>query len=60
MADADVSYTGNDSNNNAGYGLENVGDVNNDGNQDLLIGAYGNNSNGPNTGKVYLFTDALD
>ena len=60
LADADLSYTGADTNNYAGTGLISTGDVNNDGNKDLLIGAYGNNLNGPNTGKAYLFLNPLD
>ena len=60
LSDADQSLTGNDTNNFAGSGLVSPGDINNDGYGDLLIGAYGNNSNGPYTGKVYLFTDPVD
>jgi hypothetical protein len=60
LEDADLSYSGEDTNNYAGYDLAMAGDVNNDGLKDLLIGAYGNNSNGPNTGRVYLFTDLMD
>ena len=60
LADADLSYTGEDTNNYAGIGLISPGDVNNDGSKDLMIGAYGNNINGPNTGKAYLFLDPLD
>ena len=49
---ADVTMTGEATNDYFGISVSEVGDVNGDGNPDLIIGAYGNNSN---TGKSYIY-----
>jgi len=38
-----------------GYASASVGDVNGDGFPDILVGAYGNDAGGLNTGRAYLF-----
>ena len=35
-------------------------DLNNDGVKDLVLGAYGNNVNGANTGKMYIFLNPFE
>ncbi len=52
LAKSNAAFTGENSGDNAGVRVADVGDVNGDGYADLLIGAYGYNSN---TGRVYLF-----
>ncbi len=49
---ADVVLTGENTNNNFGYSVSNAGDVNNDGYDDFIIGAYGYNYG---DGKVYVY-----
>lgn len=50
-----VEFTGESTNSNyAGRTVAPAGDVNGDGYKDFLIGAYGNNDGGANTGAVYL------
>ncbi|MEO7356988.1 MAG: FG-GAP-like repeat-containing protein, partial [Ignavibacteria bacterium] len=49
---ADVTMTGEATINNFGFSVSAAGDVNGDGNPDLIIGAFGNNNN---TGKSYLY-----
>lgn len=50
---ADASFWGEEASDNAGNSLSG-GDVNNDGADDLLIGANGNDENGSLSGQVYL------
>ena len=52
---ADASFLGEAKDDWAGYALAGVGDVNRDGCDDFLIGAYGNDQRGDGAGKVYLF-----
>ena len=40
--------------NRAGFSVANAGDVNGDGYDDLIIGAYGAGPNGPNSGAAYV------
>ncbi len=49
-----AAFTGEAADDYAGRGLAAAGDVNNDGFDDFIIGAYLNDSGGTNTGKVYL------
>lgn len=52
LADADVTFSGQAGYNYAGLGQA-VGDFNNDGDNDLLIGASGNDRGGANRGTIY-------
>lgn len=51
---ADVIFEGEMPGDKAGWSLACAGDVNNDGLSDILIGAYANDRNGVQSGKVYL------
>ena len=48
----DVTITGETTNNYFGNSVKTAGDVNGDGYSDVIVGAYGNNSN---TGKAYIY-----
>ena len=52
---ADASFRGESADDLAGFSLSRAGDVDADGFDDILIGAPGDDSNGDNAGKVYLF-----
>jgi len=52
---ADASFLGEARYDYAGYAVAGVGDVNRDGYDDFLIGAYGNDQRGDGAGKAYLF-----
>jgi hypothetical protein len=52
LADADVTFSGQNTGNYAGLGQA-VGDFNDDGEDDLLVGASGNDRGCPNCGTVY-------
>ena len=54
ITNANSSFYGEASEDFAGYDLAGAGDVNNDGYDDILIGAYGNDMGGSSAGKVYL------
>lgn len=54
LSAADVQFTGESSSDYAGKALDAVGDVNGDGCDDILIGAYGNDSTGSSAGAAYL------
>ena len=54
LADADASFIGEASYDYAASTLSGAGDVNGDGYDDFLIGAYGNDDAGPDAGKAYL------
>ena len=69
LADADVILTGEGGVDYAGQSVSSAGDVDGDGFDDLLIGAFGNNNAGSNSGAAYVVlgssvvsrsTDALD
>jgi hypothetical protein len=53
LADADVTFTGRTGYNYAGLGLAS-GDLDGDGEGDVLIGAPGNDVGGANTGTIYI------
>jgi len=53
-SEADAIYTGEESSDAAGISVANAGDFNNDGFDDLLVGAYGSDRSGSNSGAVYL------
>jgi len=55
LANADASFLGEVAYDTAGYALAGVGDVNGDGYDDFLVGAYSNDQNGSSAGKGYLF-----
>ncbi len=57
---ADATFLGENSLDNAGDRVAVVGDVNGDGYDDLLIGAYLNNDHATDAGKVYLFLGRQD
>jgi hypothetical protein len=49
-----IQYRGEAANDEVGYGLAGVGDVNGDGYDDMLIGAYGNDDGTTDAGAAYL------
>ncbi|MDP7241121.1 MAG: integrin alpha, partial [Dehalococcoidia bacterium] len=54
LSDADASFIGEDAGDYSGYGVSGVGDVNGDGYDDFIIGAYGNDDGGDEAGQAYL------
>jgi hypothetical protein len=54
LSDADASFWGEDSYDYAGYSVASAGDANNDGCDDILIGAWGDEDGGSNAGQTYL------
>ncbi len=56
LADANMKFTGEDSENKLGSAMSTAGDMNNDGNDDFLIGA--NNESGSGSGIAYLVVTA--
>ena len=54
LANADALFSGENTNDQAGFSVAGGGDVNGDGIDDLLIGANLNDSNGEDAGKAYL------
>ncbi len=57
---SDVIFEGEKPGDKAGWSLTCAGDVNNDGFSDILIGAYANDRNGVQSGKVYLILGKAD
>ncbi|NVM34906.1 MAG: FG-GAP repeat protein [Candidatus Lokiarchaeota archaeon] len=55
LSDADASFIGEGTGDVAGNSVASAGDVNNDGYDDILIGAYKNDEGGDWAGKIYLF-----
>ena len=53
-ADADIVLTGEVSQDFAGWSVADAGDLNQDGEDDLLIGAYGNDDGGTTAGAAYV------
>jgi len=56
LSNADASFIGEESGDCSGSRLSGAGDVNGDGNHDIIIGASGNDQGGENSGKTYLIT----
>jgi len=54
LAGADAAFGGENASDRAGYRVAGAGDIDGDGNDDILIGAYGNDDAGDLAGKVYL------
>jgi len=54
LANADASYQGQGQDDSAGYAVAGAGDVNGDGYDDILVGAFGNDDGGTNNGQAYL------
>ena len=52
---ADYSFIGENDNDLSGYSISSAGDIDGDGLDDILIGAYRNDAGGSNAGKSYLF-----
>ncbi len=55
LADAPVRLVGEQTDDNAGREVAAVGDTDGDGQQDLLVGAWGNDEIGTDSGAAYLF-----
>ena len=59
LSDADAEYTGEARYDYAGWSVSGVGDTNDDGHDDLLIGSYWNNDGGgESNGAAYLILGA--
>ena len=54
IPDADYTFTGENLGDQAGYSTTSAGDVDGDGLDDILIGAYMNDAGGADAGKAYL------
>ena len=55
ITDADISLTGENAGDYAGWSVAGGGDINGDGQNDVLVSAIKNSDNGDEAGKVYLF-----
>ena len=55
LAQAEYVFIGENSSDYAGYSISSAGDIDGDGLDDILIGAYRNDAGGSNAGKSYLF-----
>lgn len=53
-ADAEVELTGETTQDYAGWSVADGGDLNQDGEEDLLVGAYGNDDGGSGSGAAYV------
>jgi hypothetical protein len=60
LTNADASFVGEAAYDHAGYALSSAGDVDGDGYDDFLVGAYQNDESGENAGKVYLLLGRQD
>jgi len=54
LSSADASFRGEDAYDDSGYSVASAGDVNGDGRDDFLIGAWGDEEGGPGAGQTYL------
>jgi len=52
----DISYSGSSYGDRFGFSVSGAGDVNNDGFQEIVVGAYANNDTGNISGKAYLYS----
>jgi hypothetical protein len=55
LSAADAIYTGKAANDYAGYGHAGVGDTDGDGYNDVLVGVFGDDTNGSSAGAAWLF-----
>ncbi|MEC7986599.1 MAG: integrin alpha, partial [Myxococcota bacterium] len=55
---SDLAFVGESQEDYAASAIKGCGDVNGDGLEDLLIGAYGHDANGEDSGKTYLITNS--
>jgi hypothetical protein len=55
LSNANASFIGEDIGDYCGYSVDGAGDVNGDGYDDILIGAYGDDDGGTSAGQTYLF-----
>jgi hypothetical protein len=55
LASADYEFVGEGSGDQSGYSVANAGDVDGDGLDDILVGAFSNDDGGDSAGKTYLF-----
>jgi len=54
LSQADASFAGENTYDNSGFSVSSAGDVDGNGFDDLLIGAYESDEGGPAAGKTYL------
>ena len=54
LSNADASFWGEDGGDYSGWSVASAGDVNGDGRDDFLIGAYGDDDGGSSAGQTYL------
>ncbi len=59
LADADVKLSGEGAGDRAGQGLSSAGDLNADGQPDVIVGADGNDAGGSEAGSAYVFYSHL-
>ncbi|MFW3146318.1 MAG: putative Ig domain-containing protein [Thermoplasmatota archaeon] len=54
LSEADASFIGEEADDQSGYSISGAGDVNDDGRDDLIIGARGSDRSGSEAGQTYL------
>jgi len=60
LSNADASFWGEDAGDHSGYSVASAGDVNGDGRDDFLIGAYADEDGGVYAGQTYLLLGTFD
>jgi hypothetical protein len=55
----DAKFTGGASNDRFGISVSSAGDINNDGIDEIIIGADGNDSGGTNAGRAYIYSTSM-